>query len=158
MSLPPKVTKFNRNGVEFISSVDRVNYSIRELTRAALRDVGLYVLRQANSNLMKLPGMAHSRRVRGRYSPFEKWVRSRECDLVVGIKTDKPWGGAWYAEQQELGSSQMPKHAALTNAVQDNIPTIVKIESQYLSALEDEAALLNMDYSEDDYTGGADDE
>lgn len=157
MGLPPKVTKFSRNGVEFVSSVDRVNYSIRELTRAALRDVGIYILRQTNSTLMGLPGMSHSKRVRGRYSPFERWVRSRECDLQIGIKPDKSFGASWYAEQQELGSSKMPKKAALRNAVYDNIPMIIQIESQYLSALEDEAALLNMDYSEDDYEGGADD-
>lgn len=157
MGLPPKVTKFSRNGVEFVSSVDRVNYSIRELTRAALRDVGIFLLRQTNSTLMGLPGMSHSKRVRGRYSPFERWVRSRECDLQIGIKPDKSFGASWYAEQQELGSSKMPKKAALRNAVYDNIPMIIQIESQYLSALEDEAALLNMDYSEDDYEGGADD-
>lgn len=159
MGLPPKVTKFDKNGITYISSVDQVNYSISELTRGALRDVGIFVLRQANSTLMKLPGMSHSRRVRGKYSPFEKWVRSKSCDLQVGIKPDKKFGSSWYAEQQELGSSKMPKHAALRNAVFDNIPKIIEIESQYLSALSDEAALLNKldSIEEGDITGGADD-
>lgn len=159
MPLPPKVTKFDRNGVTYVSSVDRVNYSIQELTRGALRDVGIFVLREANKGLQTLPGMKRSRRVRGKYSPFEKWVRSKSCDLQVGIKPDKKWGGAWYGEQQELGSSKMPKKAFLRNAVYNNIPKIVEIESKYLSALEDDAAALNMIESieDGDISGGADD-
>ena len=44
MAIPSPV-KFTRNGVEFTSNVDRVNYTIWELSRAALRDVGRYIVR-----------------------------------------------------------------------------------------------------------------
>lgn len=39
MSVPSSVTKITKDGVEFTSNVDRVNYTMKELCRAALRDV-----------------------------------------------------------------------------------------------------------------------
>ena len=46
----------------------------------------------------------------------------------------------------------------LRNTTYDNIPTIVEIESKYLSALESEAAALAMIGSEGDYQGGGEDD
>lgn len=42
MSLP-KAVKITKNGVEIISNVDRIQYTLKELERAALRDVGKLV-------------------------------------------------------------------------------------------------------------------
>jgi len=70
--------------------------------------------------------------------------------LQVGMKPNAFYGGF-----QELGTSKTTKHALLTHAVQDNIAKIVEIESQYLSALEDEARALSL-ISEEEYEGGAD--
>lgn len=151
MAIPSSVVKFSRGGVTYTSSVDRASYTIRELTRAALRDVGRYVSRTANSAAMKLHGMKRSRRVRGRTSAFQFWVRKIESDLQVGIKH-----GAWYGVKQELGTDKMPKLGILYNSVNDNIQTIVEIESQYLSALEDEAAALAL-IDEEEYQGGGED-
>lgn len=153
MGLPKSVVKFNKNGVTYTSSVDKVNYTIRELTRAALRDVGRFVSRTANSAAMKLPGLKKSRRVRGKSSAFQFWVRKQETDLQVGIKH-----GTWYGEQQELGTHKQPKRGILHNAVCCYIPQILEIESKYLSALESEAAALNRIESENDYKGGGDDD
>ena len=160
MPIPPTVTRTTKDGVEFISNVDRCSYTIKELTRAALRDVGNFILITANKKAQKLyyNSMMKSKRVRGKTSIFEKWVRTRECDLHVGmgnIKKGKT-GDTWYGIEQELGSSKMKKHGILTSSVQDNIATIIKIESQYLSALEDEAEALAL-ISEEEYEGGADD-
>ena len=151
MSVPKSVVKINAKGVQYVSSCDRAQYTITELTRAALRDVGRYVCRLCNAKAMKLPGLKKSRRVRGKSSAFQFWVRKKESDLQVGIKH-----GTWYGEEQELGTHNQPKRAILTNSVQENMPEIVKIESQYLSALEDEAAALSK-ISEEEYQGGADD-
>lgn len=151
MSVPKSVIKFKKNGIVYTSSVDRVQYTLVELTRAALRDVGKFVARTCNSAAMKLPGMRKSRRVRGRTSAFQYWARSKSCDLQVGIKH-----GTWYGEQQELGTQNQPKRGILRNSVYNNIPTIVEIESKYLSALEDEATALRLIESEQDYKGGAD--
>lgn len=151
MSIPKSVVKFKKGNIVYTSNVDRVQYTIRELTRAALRDVGKYVARTCNAAAMKLPGLKKSRRVRGRTSAFQYWARSKSCDLQVGIKH-----GTWYGEQQELGTRKQPKRGILRASVYNNISTIVEIESKYLSALESEAAALRLIESEDDYQGGAD--
>jgi hypothetical protein len=151
MSVPKSVVKFKKGNIEYTSNVDRVQYTITELTRAALRDVGKFVARTCNSSAMKLPGLKRSRRVRGKSSAFQYWVRKRDTDLQVGIKH-----GTWYGTQQELGDRHQPKRGILRNSVYDNIPKIVEIESKYLSALESEAAALAM-IDEGDYQGGGDD-
>ncbi|MDD6678323.1 MAG: hypothetical protein PUF71_02915 [Firmicutes bacterium] len=151
MSVPKSVVKINKNGVQYTSSVDRVSYTIRELTRAALRDVGRFVSRTCNSTAMQLPGLKKSRRVRGKSSAFQFWVRKQEADLQVGIRH-----GTWYGTDQELGSKNQPKRGILRNAVYNNIRQIIEIESQYLSALENEAAALAK-ISEEEYQGGGDD-
>ena len=147
----PSVVKFTRKGVAYTSSVDRVSYTIKELTRAALRDVGRYVSRTANSSAMKLKGLKKSRRVRGKSSAFQYWVRKNEGDLQVGLKHN-----TWYGVEQELGANKQPKRGILRASVYDHIQTIIEIESKYLSALEDEAAALAL-ISEEEYQGGGDD-
>ena len=149
MAIPKSITKIRKDGnVVYTQSVDRVNYTIRELSRAALRDVGKFVCKQFRFNYYAR-FKRHSGRV-GRFTQY--WVRHKQKDveLQVGIKPNGFYGGF-----QELGSSKTPKHALLTNAVKDNIATIIEIESQYLSALEDEARALSL-ISEEDYEGGGD--
>lgn len=154
MSVPKSVVKINKNGVQYTSSVDRASYTIVELTRAAMRDVGKYLARTANSAAMKLPGLKKSRRVRGKTSTFlynVPWAKEGLPHLEVGVKH-----GTWYGEQQELGTSKQPRRQILRNTAHDNIAQIVEIESQYLSALEDEAKALRL-ISEKEYSGGGDD-
>ena len=153
MSVPRSVVKFKKGTVEYTSGVDFAKYAIQELTRAALRDVGRFISRSSNSAAMKLHGLKKSRRVRGKTSAFQFWVRKQETDLQVGIKH-----GTWYGVAQELGDSKMQKLGILRNTTYDNIPTIVEIESKYLSALESEAAALAMIGSEGDYQGGGEDD
>ena len=38
MAMPKSVTKLNKDGVQFTSSVDKIEYTITELSKAALRD------------------------------------------------------------------------------------------------------------------------
>lgn len=152
MSVPKSVVKFSKNGVTYTSSCEKAQYTITELTRAALRDVGRFVSRNCNSAAMKLPGMKKSRRVRGKSSAFQYWVRKKETDLQVGIKHN-----TWYGADQELGTKNQPKRGILRNIVYDNIAKIVEIESQYLSALESEAAALAK-IDEAEYKGGGEDD
>lgn len=154
MSVPKSVVRFRKNGVEYTSSVDRASYTLIELSRAAMRDVGKYLARTANSEAMKLPGLKKSRRVRGRSSTFlynVPWAKSGLPHVEVGVTH-----GTWYGEQQELGTSSQPKRQILRNSAHDNIAQIIEIESKYLSALEDEAAALSL-ISEEEYTGGGED-
>lgn len=155
MSVPKSVTKFDKNGVKFVSNVDYCQYTIQELTRAALKDVGTFVCRKCNTNAFKLwKGLRQkgkmSNRIKGSRSAFQYWVRSRSCDLQVGIKHK-----TWYGVEQELGTSEMPKKAILRTNVENNIPTIVEIESKYLPWVEDQVQALKV-INEDEMQGGAD--
>lgn len=154
MSVPKSVVRFRKNGIEYTSNVDFACYTIVELSRAAMRDVGKFIARKANEGAMKLPGLKKSRRVRGRTSTFlyqVPWAKSGLPHLEVGVTHS-----TWYGTQQELGDSKMPKHGILRNAAHDNIAKIIEIESKYLSALQDEASALSL-IDEGEYKGGADD-
>lgn len=154
MSVPKSVIRFKNGNVEYTSSVDKASYTILELTRAALRDVGKFIARKANEAASKLPGLKKSRRVRGRTSTFlynVPWAKTGLPHLEVGVTHN-----TWYGEEQELGSSKQPKRQILRKSTHDNIAQIIEIESQYLSALEDEARALRL-ISEEEYSGGGDD-
>jgi mannose-6-phosphate isomerase class I len=128
--------------------VDKAQYTIRELTRAALKDVGRFICKKFRDNYY-----SHFKRRKGRVGKYTQyWVKNKqkEPELLVGIKSFAFYGGF-----QELGSSKNERLGLLTKAAQDNINTIIEIESQYLSALEDEAKALSL-ISENDYEGDAD--
>ena len=144
----PSVVKIKKGNVEYTGKVDIAQYTIRELTRAALRDVGRYVVRQCTRKARRLDGLGRTRYIQKR---FQFWVRKQETDLQVGIRN-----GTWYGTDQELGSKNQPKRGILRNSVYNNIHQIIEIESQYLSALESEAAALAK-ISEEEYQGGGDD-
>ena len=155
MSVPKSVVRFSKDGVTYTSSVDRASYTIVELTRAALRDVGKFIARTANSKAMKLKGLKKSRRVRGRTSTFlynVPWAKTGLPHLEVGVTDD-----TWYGVQQELGTSKQPRRQILRNSAHDNIAQIIEIESKYLSSLEDEATALRL-ISEEEYNGGGEDD
>lgn len=150
----PSPMKFKKDGVEFTSSVDRCNYTIRELTRAALRDVGRYVVRQCTRKARRLEGLGRTRYIQKR---FQFWVRKQEGDLQVGIHNvmkNKNPGATWYGMDQELGLNGQPKRAFLHDSVYENIRTIRDIEAQYLSAIEDEQMALALIDEEETFGDG----
>lgn len=150
----PSPMKFKKDGVEFTSSVDRCNYTIRELTRAALRDVGRYVVRQCTRKARRLDGLGHTRYIQKR---FQFWVRKQEGDMQVGIHNvmkNKNPGETWYGMDQELGLNGQPKRAFLHDSVYENIKTIRDIEAQYLSAIEDEQRALALIDEEETFGDG----
>ena len=150
----PSPMKFKKDGVEFTSSVDRCNYTIRELTRAALRDVGRYVVRQCTRKARRLDGLGHTRYIQKR---FQFWVRKQEGDLLGGIHNvmkNKNPGETWYGMDQELGLNGQPKRAFLQTSVYENIRTIRDIEAQYLSAIEDEQRALALIDEEETFGDG----
>ena len=149
MPMPKSVTKVKKDGIEFISSVDRIQYTIEELSRAALRDVAKLVRKRMVQKLKKLPGMKRSKRV---YKSTQYWVRKRETDLQIGFKHD-----TWYGVQQELGDRNQPARHILRGTVMENIDEIRNIEGQYLSAIEDENKDLAL-VDEKEYMPEGDDE
>lgn len=149
MSVPKSVVKFDKDGVKFVSSVDYYDYTLKELCRAALRDVGKFICRTFRQEFYS-QFKRHTGRV-GRFTQY--WVMhkyGKYPKLEVGVKPNGFYGGF-----QEFGTSSQPKYGLLTKSVEGNIDTIVKIESQYLSALDkdDPDSLI----SDSDYEGGADD-
>lgn len=139
MSIPKGIVKIKKDGVEFTSNVDRVNYTLRELTRAALRDVGRYVCNRTRKQIKRRTGRVAKN--------TQYWVRKKDADLQVGFKP-----GGFYGGFQELGTEKQPKIGALYNAVKDNIKTIRDIEGVYLSAIEDEQRALSL-IDEGEYSG-----
>lgn len=153
MSVPKSVMKIDRKGVTYTSSVDRASYTILELTRSALRDVGRYLARTMRSNARKLPGSQADRFVRYKTAGFifkVPWAQSGLPHLEVGVTPE-----SWYTEAHERGSSDQPRRGILRDTTYANIAKIVEIESKYLSALEDEAEALRLIH-EGEYSGGAD--
>lgn len=143
MPLPKSVTKIDRKGgVTFTSNVDRVNHTIQELTRAALRDSAKFIRKKMIIELRKMPGMKRGKRV---YSSTQYWVRRREGDLQIGFKHD-----SWYGARSELGTHGSPARGILRNTVFSNVDEIRNIHAQYLSGLNDETPSL-AGTSEDDY-------
>lgn len=144
----PKYVKIKKDGVEYISGLDRCMYTISELSRAALRDVGKLVVKRAKANLPKQTGRARR--------ATQYWVRNNpkyddNPNVVVGYKQS-----GFYAGMFELGTESIKKTAPLYNAVINNVDEIRRIEGQYLSAIEDEnKALALIDEAE---TEGGDEE
>ena len=139
--MPKSVTKLNKNGVTFTSEVDKASYTLNELTRAALKDVGRFITYQCSVKVGKINSLKgvpfKARKYFGK--AYQYWVRSKETDLQVGIHntkyTDKY---TWFGADAELGLNKQPKRAILTTTVEENIDKIREIESKYLSAIEDE--------------------
>ena len=100
MPIPPSVTKMKNGNVEFTSNVDRVNYTLDELTRAALRDCGKFICHTFRRSYYAL--FSRKKGNVGRYTQY--WVRRKDKDLQVGIKPNAFYGGF-----QELGSSKTKK-------------------------------------------------
>lgn len=137
MGLPRSVTKVNKaGGVTFTSNVDRINYTINELCRAALRDVAKVLRKKMILKLKKLSGMKNNKRI---YKTTQYWVRKIDADLQIGMKHD-----TWYGAQQELGTRNQPKRGIVRDTVFENIQEIRNIQAQYLSAIDDEQAALRL--------------
>lgn len=148
MPIPKSVTKVSRDGsVTYTSNVDRVQYTIQELTRGALRDVGKYLAKQ-----YRIQFYARHKKLGGRVGKGTSyWVRRKEGDLQIGIGRK---GVGFYGGFFEVGSAEknIPKENILRNVVFENIDKIVEIESKYLSELEKEEPDLS-GLSEGEYEG-----
>lgn len=149
MSAPKSVIKINKNGVQYTSGVDTAQYYIYELSRAAMRDVGKFIKKtwqmEYDKHFKKHTG-------NGRSATYVKVIAGEKTTaprVQIGLKTGRVDG--FYAYFQEFGSSKQPRLGLLTHAAQDNIAEIIKIESQYLSALDGEAERLNSLVDESDY-------
>lgn len=131
MGLPQSVVKYEKDGIKYTSNVDAAQYTIQELTRAALRDVGKFICKKFKelyySNFKKNTGKAAK--------ACQYWVKTKTepIELQVGIKGGKING--FYSRFQETGTSKQAKLGLLERAATENLETIREIESKYLSAI-----------------------
>lgn len=151
MPRPKSVTKINKNGVTYISDVDRAVYTLEELTRAALKDVGRFLL---------YTGKRSAPKKRGDYKKnMATWVRKNRItgiiELQFGIydpriarKKNKP--PIYYAHIIEFGSRFVRGLKILTNTVMNNLSKIREIESKYLSYIEDDLKAQSLIKEEDE--------
>lgn len=150
MSVPKSVLKINKKGVQYTSNVDKCQYFIHELTRAALRDVGRFIARKFKESYYQ-----HFHKESGKAGKATKYkvfsnAKTTAPRVQIGLKTGQVDG--FYAYFQEFGSSKTPRLGLLQKAAQENVVEIIKIESQYLSGLENEAMALSL-ISEQEYEG-----
>lgn len=149
-NVPKSSTKiYYRKGkceVKLENNVERAKYSLNGLTYAALRDVGKFVCKKFRENY---DAEFQKRSGKGRLA-VQYWARKKDLDLQVGFKSKR---GFW-ASFQELGTTIQTALGLLQKAVEDNTDEIVKIESQYLSALETDNP-ESMIPSEDEEQGDA---
>lgn len=149
MAMPKSVTKVRKDGIEFVSSVDRVQYTIMELSRAALRDTAKLLRNRIKS--MAPVDTGNLRRNVG------SWVRKAEDSdvpyLQVGVydkerARKKGLQDAYYATWQEFGNSRHPaangNRGFIRPAVQDSIEDIRRIQGRYLSEVENENKALGL--------------
>lgn len=141
MSVPKSVVKIKKDGVEYISNVDRVQYTMHELCRAALRDIAKLITKRTRQKIKRRTGRG-ARNV-------QYWVRTRQKvpNLQVGLKSK-----GFYLGFQELGTEKQDKVGALHGATKESIDDIRVITGKYLSAIEDENRALGL-IEEEEYQG-----
>lgn len=149
------LAKEGKTEVTYESNLDATEYYLFELNRAALRDVGKYVAKTFKTafynHFDKRTGNA------GRATKYKVFSNKDTKYPRVQIGLKPPIGRGFYEYFQEFGTSDgIPRLGLLTHAVEDNVAEIIKIESQYLSGLSDEAARLESLINENDYEGDAD--
>lgn len=130
MAMPRSIIRVNKNGIKYISNVDRAKYTIRELMRGALRDIGKLLRRRMLDKARKMPGMRRGRRIP---NAFQYWNRRRELDLQVGIKHD-----TWYGVEQELGTHNQPKRSIVRETAYEHINDMRIIAGKYIKEIEND--------------------
>lgn len=135
-----KITK--KDGVTFESNIDHVMWTMEELIHAANKDVAKYIRKEAGNLLFDeyagkfVKGSKERERTGKFYRKYvnraiQYWARKQELDLQIGYKNH-----SWLT-QQELGEYGYRKLSAIRDTVYKSIPMINRIQSQYLTALND---------------------
>lgn len=156
MSTPPRVTKVlvkkGKTEIKFEDGLDQTQYFIHELNRAALRDVGSFIKKMFRVEYYKHFKKRTGNGPKAVYGKVWSSASTTSPRLEIGLphsRRGKEVEG-FYSFFQEFGSSKTPRLGILQNIVKDNTAEIIKIESQYLSALEDEASRLEALINESD--------
>jgi hypothetical protein len=120
----PSTIKIKKDGVVYESNAELYKYTIAELTRAAMKDVGKFIAKRTRQKIRRRTGRLAKN--------IQYWVRKKDLDLKVGFKP-----GGFYGGFQETGTKSIPKQGLLTEITRENIEEIRKIEAHYLSYIAD---------------------
>jgi HK97 gp10 family phage protein len=152
MAIPSPV-KIKKNGVEYISNVDRVNYTFKQLVKAALKETGKLIRKRTRQGIHKRTGN------------LARWVKAKvsynasleEHEVQIGFvkeskdkgKTARSKSGGkerfgFYGAFQELGTSKEPARPILKPSALNNISEIRTIQGKFLSAIENESKALGL--------------
>lgn len=152
MPMPKSVTKINKNGVTYISNVDRVQYTMKELIKAALRDVAKILRYTAKKRTPKDEGNAKKN--------IGTWVRedrnTGEIALFFGVYNAKTarkknlQPASFYFHILEFGSRFVRGLKILTNSTMDNLDNIRNTQAKYLSFIENETKAMSVIKEEDE--------
>lgn len=159
MPIPKSITRINKKGIQYIDNVDRVQYTIDELSRAALRDVAKFLRREIKENIPIRSGVLKENiatRIKKKEKQLEVGIYKRKVAIKKGKKAARHSHLVQYGTKQrtskKTGSTrgQMPAIKFLDTTAYKNIDKIREIESKYLSAIEnDNEALSLIDESEE---------
>lgn len=156
MGAPSTVTKVlvkkGKTEIRFEDGLDQTQYFIHELNRAALRDVGKFIKKVFRTEYYKNFKRRTGEAPKAVYAKVWASASTTAPRLEIGLPHShrgKEVTG-FYSFFQEFGSSKTPRLGILQNAVKDNVAEIIKIESQYLTALEGEASRLDSLIDESD--------
>lgn len=127
----PSPKKYNLNGVEYTSQGDLCCFTMSELGRAALKNVGRFVVKRARGKMPRKTGLARK--------SIQYWVRKKDVSLQVGIKR-----AGFYAGFYETGTSKTPKLEMIGGTVRENVAEIRKIVGQYLGYIAQENKALGI--------------
>lgn len=160
MSAPDRQVKIKykkgKTEITYESNLDAAQYYIHELNRAALRDVGKFIVTKFREYYYQ-HFEKHGKGFGGRAAGYVVMSSARTTAprVEVGLRTKTKAG--FYAFFQEFGTADglVPKLGLLTKAVKNNVAEIIKIESKYLSGLSEEADRLADLINENQYEGDA---
>lgn len=149
MAMPKSNMKIKSGGVVFESMIDKTEYTLAELSRAALRDSARIIRYKVKENIPVVTGTLKRN--------VGTWVRRRSDSdvpfLQVGVynhATSRRKGltPAFHAHLAEFGTVKSRPvnngRGFLNPGVYDNIDEIRKAQAQYLSAIEDENRALGL--------------
>jgi len=132
MAMPKSQMKINKNGIRYMSNVNRASFTIKQLSRAALKDCSKALLYMMKAEAKKSPSLKKISKGKRFKGIFQYWL-PKTGELILGIKA-----GTWYAADAEVGNKRQPQRGILKNTVLSNIDFIRKMQGRYLSQINDE--------------------
>jgi|LGVE01.1.fsa_nt_gb hypothetical protein len=146
MGMPKSVVKIKKDGIEYVSSVNKIEYTMLELERAALRDSGKLLKKRTKAKIPKVTGNTRK--------TVATWVRkpwkNRAAHLQIGVYNFKTAAkkhleySGYYFHILEFGSRLVKALRPLTSTAKESIQDVRKIQAQYLSYVDNEQKALSV--------------